>query len=526
MLLFNNKTPKKINFNGKNVAKVIYNGIVVWLEKVLKSITGYPITLTDSVGEDLVDYKVYGDSVQDGIPIPDAPIEVESVGELLNYINIDTLENGTIRSDDGKNHEQENRVRTGFIYLKAGTYCLSTVGTKDDVRFGSYVHRYSNVNVTSWIKTIACTDIFTGTRNYKVFTLDNACYCRFVLLPTNTSSITNLSIENISNYKPQLELGNVPSDYEPYGYKIPITVKGKNIWNTALVTEYNSITYEGKLEVSSWWTSTYPSAAIYSIPVKPNTTYSFYSSFINNYSVAEYSIEDKTLYKVHYINDANRNYTFTTSANTYYLKILGNSNLELQLEEGDKVTGYERYIEPITTNIYLKEPLRRLGNYADYIDFEKKQVVRNITEYIVPSDINWDTELGDSYNLIRFKITNNQIVGQKVPFTEQKCNYTVCDEQTTKNTAQGVSIYYSSSLGGTFFRARDTVNFSKPSEYRAFIKSCSVNGKPFKVYFDSYGQTYETITLPNIPTHKGTTIIEVDTEVLPSNMEVEYYGKE
>lgn len=35
----------------------------------------------------------------------------------------------------------------------------------------------------------------------------------------------------------------------------------------------------------------------------------------------------------------------------------------------------------------------------------------------------------------------------------------------------------------------------------------------------------QSIELPNIPTHRGTTIIEVDTTILPSNMEVVYKGK-
>ena len=36
---------------------------------------------TKSVGKDLRDYKIYGNSIQDGIPTPDAPIKVQSVGE-------------------------------------------------------------------------------------------------------------------------------------------------------------------------------------------------------------------------------------------------------------------------------------------------------------------------------------------------------------------------------------------------------------------------------------------------------------
>ena len=35
----------------------------------------------------------------------------------------------------------------------------------------------------------------------------------------------------------------------------------------------------------------------------------------------------------------------------------------------------------------------------------------------------------------------------------------------------------------------------------------------------------EDIELPDILTHKGTNIIEIDTSIIPSNMEVKYYGK-
>ena len=38
--------------------------------------------------------------------------------------------------------------------------------------------------------------------------------------------------------------------------------------------------------------------------------------------------------------------------------------------------------------------------------------------------------------------------------------------------------------------------------------------------------TEETIDLPTIPTNKGTNIIEVDTSILPSNMEVKYVQME
>ena len=76
---FNGSTPKKILYNGLNVAKLVYNGVVVWMSKVLATISGIlPLTLTDCTGDDLVDYKIYGNSENVG-----AVVSKKSVGDLV-----------------------------------------------------------------------------------------------------------------------------------------------------------------------------------------------------------------------------------------------------------------------------------------------------------------------------------------------------------------------------------------------------------------------------------------------------------
>lgn len=37
--------------------------------------------------------------------------------------------------------------------------------------------------------------------------------------------------------------------------------------------------------------------------------------------------------------------------------------------------GYEPYVQPVTTNVFLSEPLRKIGAYADYVDFKNKKAV-------------------------------------------------------------------------------------------------------------------------------------------------------
>lgn len=48
----------------------------------------------------------------------------------------------------------------------------------------------------------------------------------------------------------------------------------------------------------------------------------------------------------------------------------------IKLEKNDQKTEYE---EDVTQNIWLDEPLRKIDDVADYIDFKNKKIVRYIT---------------------------------------------------------------------------------------------------------------------------------------------------
>jgi len=48
-----------------------------------------------------------------------------------------------------------------------------------------------------------------------------------------------------------------------------------------------------------------------------------------------------------------------------------------QIEEGSVQTSYEPYM-PVISQIYLDEPLRKIGTSVDYIDFKNSKVIRNV----------------------------------------------------------------------------------------------------------------------------------------------------
>ena len=142
---FNGSTPKKILYNGLNVAKLIYNGVVVWMSKVLATIEGIlPLTLTNSTGDDLVDYKIYGNT-EEVLPRGYTQVEyLESTGtqyidigrkmynnsELELFFSFDEMQQDCSifgsRTSSTTNNFEIASTATGYpIYLDFGNYSTS-----------------------------------------------------------------------------------------------------------------------------------------------------------------------------------------------------------------------------------------------------------------------------------------------------------------------------------------------------------------------------------------------------------------
>lgn len=202
---------------------------------------------------------------------------------------------------------------------------------------------------------------------------------------------------------------------------------------------------------------------------------------------------------------------------------------------GDLVTDgedehYGKYKIPIsvntetTINIYLDEPLRKIGDYADYIDFETQKVYRNVRELIITGDEDWSWVVTGS--ITRFIISPEQLVPSPMDaesYQQQLCNFFPCDSITTTGSNKGGSVYYSSSVGGTTFRVRYD-NLTNLNRAKAFFKNCYDNGNPVKIYYQSLEPIEQTIILPIIPTFKGSTIYSIETDTPPSNMTATYYS--
>lgn len=174
------------------------------------------------------------------------------------------------------------------------------------------------------------------------------------------------------------------------------------------------------------------------------------------------------------------------------------------------VTSGENH-EPITTNIYLDEPLRKIGSYADVIDFDRGVVERKIGKVVFDGsdDEQWYyyAQPGVSQKYITVDIVGGSpVISDKLrSISNQQRPY------------QYDSIYSASNPPSI------SINSEIPNssdEWRNWLSENHITA-----YYVLAESTTEPISIPSIPTFDSTTVIRVDTEIQPSNMYVKYKGK-
>ena len=164
------------------------------------------------------------------------------------------------------------------------------------------------------------------------------------------------------------------------------------------------------------------------------------------------------------------------------------------IEEGTTLSNYESYVEPKTTNIYLDEPLRKVGDYADYIDFNEKKVVRNIKE-ISLNNLSW----AKTGNAFYSSVIDN--VADEINSTKIKSDKFTVQAKTTNNSMyiNHKKVYVWNS------------NYSDVSQFKSIINNS-------KLYYVLTTPQEQLVDLPNIELLDGSSTLSINTSVSPSNV--------
>ena len=380
--------------------------IVNSIKGFLRSVNGTPpITLENCVDDkSLINYQIFGNSVQDGEPSPDAPVEVVSVGEYdteIEKYKIPVIARG-------KNLLNEE------LFLDESNWIFSASG--DTSRFN-----FSQI----------------GLEEGKRYTL-----------------LYNL-------------IGDVFS-------------------GNAGISVYNSSGYVGGFKKDS---------------VSGAFSFIATDSRLNLY--------------VPGANGAKSNYH--TISERYQIMIVEGSYTLNTIGE------YEPYVEPITTNIYLDEPLRKLGNYADYIDFTEGKLYRHSAMKYITKDLRWTkntspTTTGMYGNYISIDMEK----GTRLP---GYCNVLPANKQGW-NTWTYPQVHFGQANSAVYILT-ETQMATNEDIYNYLSNNGEV--EPYIIYIkgnnDAIIEPTETaIDLSNLPTFKGTTTYTINTNIQPSNMAAEYYS--
>ena len=375
-------------FKGNKAIQVIKKGLITVYEAFRELIASGvpPLTLLNCKGVDLVDYKIYGNSIQDGTPTPETPVEIESVGDYDET---------------------------------TGKYKIPVKARGKNIF--DYNYYFENIEAT--------TEAIGGTK--------------FQLKPNTTYTVsTNIEFNKYANAFVKTT-NTMPSTTQNGIYDThPLTIK----------TGSNGVLY-----------------------IMTRTA-----------KTASYEV-------------------------VVTLDDFKNGIYWIQLEENRIQTDYEPYVG-LTTNIYLNEPLRKTGDYADYIDFKTRKVVRIVGEKALKgTDGNWSSTV--AWGNHAFFISNLKNMLGWGTTVGALCSHLQSYTGKTTTTLSNQWV-----IGGSNIVLVND-NCLTSAELKTWL-----NENDVRIIYPLATPIEEPIELPNIPTFKGTTILEIGSAINSSYMEVVYFG--
>lgn len=298
----------------------------------INEISGAPPLRYIGDGRPLTDYMLYGNALQDGTPTPEAPVDVVGCGEKTGNLAYGRIENANISSNGtiarlNGNDIAIGRVESGIVYT-ANAYVYAFY-TNEPMSIGDVSYDGSRI-----VGTVGEPSTFTAPiTGYVAFRIG-------------------------SGEQAMLNTGSSALPYEPYGYKLPLTVNGaeypiylgrvestRRVKKLVLTGEENSWTdldvyYTVNARNVRSWTSCRCSHCEYGGVIGGNSTTRLWikkASFPNCVSLADFK-----------------------------------SYLAAQYAAGKPVTVWYVLADPETA--IVNEPLMKIGDYADTISFAQAGV--------------------------------------------------------------------------------------------------------------------------------------------------------
>ena len=475
--------------------------------------------LENTKGYDLLNYKIYGKSKQDTTnetPSITNPVSVISLGE----------------NSKNKFDESKYKLLSQYNIVSGRAYSYSIIPLKPNTTYKVSVKRYNgfdgkgkgylllsdiqNINGSTWT-TIAHETADISYTNYSYTTgADGILYIGYFV-----STMTQQNLDYIwENTDVQIEEGQTATTYVPHRY-IDVISSGKNLFNRHNYTVIDG--YIGfdvsRLKIGKRYTI---SSDLPMTWIKITNYRSGYGSVQTTGNITNYTF---TMSKHPNMDQNATQYLFIgVSTPSDFVKSINElAGYNIQIEEGESSTAYEPYQNPITTRIDLTghEPLRKIGNLVDYIDYSNSRIVRNTGSSILDDNMNWRVSENYVSNLYNYTIAEANI-GAYFPALS---NYGFKAGMYTTGTYYGITSWSGTTQGSSgwlFIRPPESANVTSVETLKAWLKIKKDAGTPVTIYYQLHTPKYESIDLPKIPTLNGTTVLKLNSNIEASNVMVAY----
>lgn len=513
-------------------------GIMLYFSRVGDTIhQGDTVTYSNiqlEIGSNKTSYEPYTGGQPS--PNPDYPQEILSCGDKTknlflapdtpSQLNIPTYSKNNKNSFTLYYNQTTTSVKSPYVRIdfditqfKPNTrYTISKKYTVsgDNFRNVGAIRSYINGSNGSVVNS----DTFSFTTPNEISSLGVYFYLGYENRTVGESQITFYDI--------QIEENSSATPYEPYGYKIPVNVRSDNLLNTLNIPEttvgtvtyksenglitINGVSFNRSIELKTGLNK--PLNGQYTVIFKKISGNIINNSGVINHRFSLGNVENPSAGSTvgrllsDLFNSTTDVVVATGTINDVLDKIsiyinpnctFDNYTFQLYLVKGTYTTSnlpeYQPYYNQ-TTNIYLDEPLRKIGNYSDYIDFKNGKVVRNISEIVLDGSEDWYTSSGTS------QVAFNKGVGYIHDTTKLPCNISN-NCQMPNNNLYFYSTGYSLADWKTFLSTTNAIVYGRLST-----------------------PTEEDIELPNIPTVDGNNTLNIETEITPSQVYIKYKSNE
>ena len=276
------------------------------------------------------------------------------------------------------------------------------------------------------------------------------------------------------------------------------------------------------------------------IPCSPSTTYTMAKVLSNRFiiwGIRSYPTANNTDYTERARGNDQTSLTFTTGSEDIYLLIMvsyGSSTsiseivASVMLNLGSTALPYEPYGVkiPITCGstypIYLSEPIRKIGDYADIAGMSIGGAKRRIKKLVFDGTENFDVS----------RIGNGILMLTTVSdYLHTSANICILSHFATQENVvywynvadKSAAFFYNPSSPSTnIFFLRDTTYNNDADGFKSWLAQQYAAGTPVTVWYALGTPETETATMPQIPTATGSNTLSIGTTLPPSSVSLTF----